>query len=816
MVDYLAFLVVRFAEGNKTGTTGSSIDDYYYTNDYKNGQQIKIDGTGYLTFAGKRAIIQRKQTPDREGVLSLAAREMGHSLFDFPDIEHSGSTYFNHQSFGDFDPMSSEWGGFHQVASLYNPGFRVEKGWATSSDASGTQTFSDFDATGQVHSYVSPSYSGALSNQKYYFTFYTKDPNNHWQANWPVPMLSTGSNAGVLVWRTVDGGSWNDAKRMPITLESAHGKWIWNDDWPYTPPSDKHPVNTGQPDMLNGFDSLRVRYGYIWQEFTGYDQEGRATYDNHLYQGSLFQRGSASRFFAPEHNTNFAFYTNPSTNEITSTGYSRAITPGFAMKDLRWEGGQARVDFVSGTEAYTISQNTTLAPGTWYINGTVTVPSGVTLTISPGATLNFATGTALNVAGSIVANGTSANPITFDFTSPNSSSGIVFRGNAASSSLSYCTIRNANNGVYCDGALLPIQHCTITNCTEGIFLNNIGVSGNYIQYNTISYNTYNGMYLWNSSPTNVANNTISNNGCYGILCTTGSTPYLVRNTISHNSSNGITCYSISPLHFGTIYGYPGENIVTGNFLGAWGYDQSNLYLSYYSSIFSDVIFEAAASSNSHITAWYDWWGSYPPNPGEFSTDGTSSIDYSYALSFNPNSSMLAAASSKHKETVSSQGLNNPASINGSSDNRSVAGFSVGSSLLDPGFQEALDSLTRGNFDAAGALYAARLEKETDPRKAVYALVQLAECCRLGQKRDFASFSKANLIPGLSQKSSLFATALRLENTFLINERQYNKAVANYKSLLNDFSKDSVVCKDALFNLGHIYLTGINDLQKAKQ
>ena len=57
-VDYLAFLVVRFAVGNSNGTTGLSIDDY------RNGRQIKIDGNGYMSFAGKQAIIQRKKNPD--------------------------------------------------------------------------------------------------------------------------------------------------------------------------------------------------------------------------------------------------------------------------------------------------------------------------------------------------------------------------------------------------------------------------------------------------------------------------------------------------------------------------------------------------------------------------------------------------------------------------------------------------------------------------------------------------------------------------------------------------------------------------------
>src|SRR5579872_5695452 len=67
---------------------------------------------------------------------------------------------------------------------------------------------------------------------------------------------------------------------------------------------------------------------------------------------------------------------------------------------------------VSGT----IASNTTwaLANSPYVVTGTVTVNAGVTLTIEAGTTVKFNnSGQALNINGVLVANGTSAAPITF-------------------------------------------------------------------------------------------------------------------------------------------------------------------------------------------------------------------------------------------------------------------------------------------------------------------------------------------------------------------------------------------------------------------
>ena len=334
-VDYVAFVVYRYpSAAYAQGTDGLRITTYP-TNDYENGTPVEISG------ANSDAVILRERR-GMQRVIDLMTHELGHSLFGWPDVDHCYLTYYDHSSFGDFSTMSSGWGGFQNVASLYNPAFRVVKGWATPTSTSGTQTFTDFDATGKIYSYTLPSNSSALSDQKYYFTDYTKDPNNPFQANWPVPLLSDGiHHAGVLAWRTIGNNllancTYGDRKAMPVTLVAAHGKWKWDEN----NAPDLHDINTGQPDILGGLDSLQEPYSYIWGKYNS--QTGKQ--DWQLYKGHLYQIGSASCFFAPENKTNFAFYTNPSSNEVASSGEARSITSGFAMKNLRWVNGQTKAD----------------------------------------------------------------------------------------------------------------------------------------------------------------------------------------------------------------------------------------------------------------------------------------------------------------------------------------------------------------------------------------------------------------------------------------------------------------------------------------
>jgi M6 family metalloprotease-like protein len=171
-VDYVMFTYLNYSE---RGTVGLSINDIFTTNDpdpHHPGEFIKIDGRGYMT-GSNRAITQRKDLRDLEnGVydyLGIWFHELGHSLFNFPDMNHSGlSGDFNHYSIGGFDAMAGGgFGGHQKVQSPYNPWFCEQREWGSFTTIT-TNTLSasvtDFYAGGTAYRFA-PSLPPECSTQ---------------------------------------------------------------------------------------------------------------------------------------------------------------------------------------------------------------------------------------------------------------------------------------------------------------------------------------------------------------------------------------------------------------------------------------------------------------------------------------------------------------------------------------------------------------------------------------------------------------------------------------------------------------------------
>jgi len=187
-------------------------------------------------------------------------------------MEHTGTTSHKHYAVGGFCSMSGD--GFQRVASIYNPLFRINQGWLTPTPitSSNTYVFYDIDATGLCYSYNLPDYSSGVSGQKFYFAYYNKPANIRWQSTWPIPQDAQGNSRGILIWHTRPGSGYSNRYYMPITIESAHGKWEWNNiDLTLPPPYDLRAINTSVANPLKGADSLQVRSTYLWQRFIGYD-----------------------------------------------------------------------------------------------------------------------------------------------------------------------------------------------------------------------------------------------------------------------------------------------------------------------------------------------------------------------------------------------------------------------------------------------------------------------------------------------------------------------------------------------------------------
>ncbi|MCA9732072.1 S8 family serine peptidase [candidate division KSB1 bacterium] len=98
----------------------------------------------------------------------------------------------------------------------------------------------------------------------------------------------------------------------------------------------------------------------------------------------------------------------------------------------------------------------------------ITISSGVTLTIAAGTTVNFDQGAKLTINGTLDAQGTASNPITFDRNGSSGTwDGIYLAGGAASSSeLVHCEIKNAQVGIEISNAAPLIEKCYVHSCSS--------------------------------------------------------------------------------------------------------------------------------------------------------------------------------------------------------------------------------------------------------------------------------------------------------------------------------------------------------------
>jgi len=139
----------------------------------------------------------------------------------------------------------------------------------------------------------------------------------------------------------------------------------------------------------------------------------------------------------------------------------------------------------------------------------ITINSGVTLTILSGTTVNFDAGKKLTVNGKLVANGTSADQITFKATS-GAWNGIKFINADNASSLKYCKIQNTTRAIHIDNSDVTIESNEIDNCSEY------------------------GIYIYNAEPT-IYNNYIHDTDSYAIAANNAGNTFIRKSSI-------IDCY----------------------------------------------------------------------------------------------------------------------------------------------------------------------------------------------------------------------------------------------------------------------------------
>lgn len=181
--------------------------------------------------------------------------------------------------------------------------------------------------------------------------------------------------------------------------------------------------------------------------------------------------------------------------------------------------------FITGN----ITQNTTwaLSGSPYIIQGNITVLSGKTLTINPCVKVKFDGNYELHVNGKLSAVGTASNNIVFTSNEAVPTIGfwnqIYFDDPSdSSSSINYCRIEYAKNGVYVFTSNPPISNSVFQNNLTGIRLRNTVLSP--ITNNRIENNTQYGIAMEEEGISGVPrptinNNIIKNNGLYSVFIT---------------------------------------------------------------------------------------------------------------------------------------------------------------------------------------------------------------------------------------------------------------------------------------------------------
>jgi tetratricopeptide (TPR) repeat protein len=460
--------------------------------------------------------------------------------------------------------------------------------------------------------------------------------------------------------------------------------------------------------------------------------------------------------------------------------------------------------------------------GLIYVTGTVTISSGKTLTINPGSQILFDPGTSLIINGTLNANGTSSQRITFDCSSsPGTWGGIRFNA-GSSGTVSYCDIKHATTGITCNAYLPSISNCTITGNGTGISVSSVASSNNKISYNTIQNNTSCGIYITQSVIT-CNNNTISSNGTYGINCTNpsnnyiGLNPYFHHNTISGNTY-GLSCSYCSP-NFIDNSSSPnrGYNVIRQNATGISVVYNSNVFLGAgpnaggYNCLHDNNGYEICAAYSCFISAANTWWNKiapYLPNPSvDFSLAYSSSVCYMpMSLTSDPNGCGLPQTS---VTTVA----NNQTLLKTSSVSANISG--------DTYFDDELIQLilleSEGKYEDAITSYKQIFGREKNTIKGRYALRKLKECClQLKQENDFEDYLSKSVRTKVTGKDELYALLAEFDYQTLFEKQDYAGVLKNFTDILKTYKNNEEVYKHIVFDIGFLYLNALKDSSQANK
>lgn len=203
-------------------------------------------------------------------------------------------------------------------------------------------------------------------------------------------------------------------------------------------------------------------------------------------------------------------------------------------------------EFITSDTTWTVAGNPHIITGYVYVN------AGAKLTIDPGCIVRFKTGAYLSIGngwdgdgtGTLIADGDTANQITFDAKYASWYAIRFYDDSDDNSIMDNCIVSEAYYGIECSSASPTIQYCTISGGYYGITCS--GSSSPSIHNCAIQNIDYYGIYIndYNSAP-NISNNTISDCGEYGIYSNITSSTAVISNNVCNN--NGLYPIALHPM-----------------------------------------------------------------------------------------------------------------------------------------------------------------------------------------------------------------------------------------------------------------------------
>ena len=469
------------------------------------------------------------------------------------------------------------------------------------------------------------------------------------------------------------------------------------------------------------------------------------------------------------------------------------------------------------TKSGTLSQNETWS-GNVLVTGDVTIPSGKKLTIDDGTVVKFTTGKKLTVNGTLMAEGTYSNRITFTSSQPDPNRGdwygIKFNDSSvdASCRIKYADIKFATFGIYLYKASPKITYTFVDSCSvSGIYLyqstpkieycdfKHNGSMGTWCAYsysydytidwkgNDFDDNDGYGMYFENSSPT-IKENSICNNSSIGIY-TYGSNakPFFSHSLIKYNGSDGVRSVSSSQprFHYYPV-GIGGCCEIIGNGgRGVYALSYSIPFLgispsySGNNSIYNNMNYEVDNSSSSTIYAEDNWWGS-ASGPGTGEIHGT--VDYTPWLDQIPGCWQQMAGGENFYPEYSET----------------------------PEYYSRLGTvyMLEKRYDEALELFRYVISNFPDDAWGKYSLQQLIFCYEMTAKEwEIVPFLEG--VASMHDRQDLGLFALAQSIPYLEKGGEPEEALNRCWSLMGQF-KDEQMRKDLLFQMGNIYLYGLED------